>query len=282
MTAEKKEIIYDRIPVPTWRWLGVNEIRVPEAVFKKAPVARLVTIPAGETQELLIVCRDEAVFELRAELGAGAELRLTRVRLAPEGKQCADKVKATLAENARLIYTAVELGGDIAADLLDVDLAGDGSSADVAAFYFADGRQKLDMNYVAHQRGKRTEASLAVHGGLAGRAEKNFRGTLDFIRGSTGSVGRERESVTLLSSEAVNRSAPLMLSGEAEVDGRHATSVGRPDEEKLFYLTSRGLSPADAKRLVVLAAAAPVLDRVEDKALADEIRTFIERRISDG
>ncbi|MBR5908990.1 MAG: SufD family Fe-S cluster assembly protein, partial [Schwartzia sp.] len=183
MTAEKKEIIYDRIPVPTWRWLGVNEIRVPEAVFKKAPVARLVTIPAGETQELLIVCRDEAVFELRADLGAGAELRLTRVRLAPEGTQCADKVKASLAEDARLIYTAVELGGDIAADLLDVDLAGDGSSADVAAFYFADGRQKLDMNYVARQRGKDTDACLAVQGGLADEAEKNFRGTLDFARG---------------------------------------------------------------------------------------------------
>ena len=73
-----------------------------------------------------------------------------------------------------------------------------------------------------------------------------------------------------------------MLSGEAEVDGRHATSVGRLDEEKLYYLTSRGLSEADARRLVVLAAAAPVLERVTDAALADEIRTFIERRLSDG
>ncbi|MBP5199021.1 MAG: SufD family Fe-S cluster assembly protein [Schwartzia sp.] len=281
MAAAEKELVYGRIPVPTWRWLGVNEVRVPEAVFREIPVVRLVTIPAGETQELIVVCRDEAVFELRAEVGAGAELRLTRVRLAPEGTQCADKVKATLAENARLVYTAVNLGGAGAADLLDVDLAGDGSRADVSALYFADGRQKLDMNYVARQRGKDTDARLAVQGGLADEAEKNFRGTLNFARGAVGSVGRERESVTLLSPNVVNRSAPLMLSGEAEVDGRHATTVGKLDEEKLYYLTSRGLSPADAKRLVVLAAAAPVLDRIEDKALAEEIRTFIEGRLSD-
>ena len=281
MTAEK-EIVYDRIPVPTWRWLGVNEVRVPAAVFRDAPTQRLVTIPAGETREMTVVCRSEAAFEFRAELGPGAELRLTRVRLSPEGTPCADKVKATLAVNARLVYTAVELGGDGAADLLDVDLAGDGSRADVAAFYFADGRQRLDMNYRIRQRGKRTDATLAVQGGLSGEAEKNFRGTLDFACGAAGSAGRERETVALLSPKAVNRSAPLMLSGEAEVDGRHATSVGRLDGEKLFYLTSRGLSPADAKRLIVLAAAAPVLDRLTDGALADEIRSQIEGRLSDG
>ena len=274
-----KEIICDRIPVPTWRWLGVNEVRVPESVFREAPVRRLVTIPAGEAREMTVVCRSEAAFELQAELGPGAEFRLTKVRLAPEGTACADKVKATLAEDARLSYTAVELGGNSAADLLDIDLAGDGSRADVAAFYFADGRQRLDMNYRVRQRGRRTDATLAVHGGLSGEAEKIFRGTLDFARGAAGSAGRERETVALLSPRAVNRSAPLMLSGEAEVDGRHATSVGRLDEEKLFYLTSRGLSPADAKRLIVLAAASPVLERIGDKPLADEIRAWIYPRI---
>lgn len=282
MAAAEKEIVYGRIPVPTWRWLGVNEVRVPEKVLREPSAARLVTIPAGETREFTVVTRGEAVSELHVEIGAGAELRLTRARLAPDGTQCADKVKATLSENARFVYTAVNLGGESVADLLDVDLVGDGSSADVAALYFADGRQKIDMNYIARQRGKNTDASLVVQGGLADEAEKIFRGTLNFVRGAVGSVGREREAVTLLSPNVVNRSAPLMLSGEAEVDGRHATSVGKLDEEKLYYLTSRGLSPADAKRLVVLAAAAPVLERVADVALADEIRTFIERRLSDG
>ncbi|MBO4852186.1 MAG: SufD family Fe-S cluster assembly protein [Schwartzia sp.] len=282
MAAAEKEIVYGRIPVPTWRWLGVNEVRVSEEVLQETPAARLVTIPAGETRELTVVTRDEAVSELHVEIGAGAELRLIRARLASDGTQCADKVKVALAENARIVYTAVNLGGARIADLLDVDLVGDGSSADVVALYYADGQQKIDMNYIARQRGKNTDASLDVQGGLAGRAEKIFRGTLDFVRGTVGSVGRERESVTLLSPNVVNRSAPLMLSGEAEVDGRHATSVGRLDEEKLYYLTSRGLSEADARRLVVLAAAAPVLERVTDAALADEIRTFIERRLSDG
>ncbi len=280
--AAEKEVVFDRIPAPTWRWLGVNEVRVPESVLREAPALRLVTIPRGETRDMVVVCRTEAALELRAELGEGAEFRLTRVRLAPADVRCADAVKVTLAKDARLSYTAVELSGARAADLLDVNLAGDGSGADVAVFYFAGGQQRLDMNYEIHQRGRRTEAVLDVQGGLSGRAEKIFRGTLDFVRGAAGSVGREREAVTLLSPDVVNRSAPLMLSGEAEVDGRHAASVGRLDEEKLFYLTSRGLSPDDARRLVVLAAAAPVLDRIADEALVAEIRAAMEGRLSHG
>ena len=49
MAAAEKEIVYGRIPVPTWRWLGVNEVRVPEKVLREPPAARLVTIPAGGT-----------------------------------------------------------------------------------------------------------------------------------------------------------------------------------------------------------------------------------------
>ena len=186
-----------------------------------------------------------------------------------------------LAEGARLEYTAVELGGALSASALDIDLAGDGSAADVAALYFAGGNQKLDLNYIIHQRGRDTKANMKVYGALSGKAEKIFRGTLDFLKGSAGSVGRESEEVTLLSPGVRNRSVPLMLAGEAEVDGHHATSIGKIDEEKLFYLLSRGLSPEEAKRLVAFAAIAPVLARIEDESLAALIRDSIEGRLSD-
>ena len=136
------------------------------------------------------------------------------------------------------------------------------------------------MNYIIRQAGRDTRASMQVHGALAGEADKIFRGTLDFIRGAKGSIGREKEEVVLLSPKVRNRSVPLMLSGEDDVDGHHAVSVGKMDENKLFYLMSRGLDPAAAQRLVVEAALAPVLARVPDGQLAAEVREHIEGRLS--
>lgn len=51
----------------------------------------------------------------------------------------------------------------------------------------------------------------------------------------------------LFSPSARNRTAPLILCGEEEVEGQHAASVGRLDENKLYYLRSRGLSEAQAR-----------------------------------
>ena len=42
-----------------------------------------------------------------------------------------------------------------------------------------------------------------------------------------------------------------------QVEGQHAASVGRLDENKLYYLRSRGLSEAQARRLMVDARFAP-------------------------
>ena len=123
---------------------------------------------------------------------------------------------------------------------------------------------------------------MQVKGALMDEAQKVFRGTLDFIAGSAGSVGRENEDVIILSPGVRNRSVPLMLSGEGDVDGHHAVSIGKMDEAKLFYLMSRGLDLAEARRLVVEADLFPVLARISDEALKEEIAASIEGRIEDA
>ena len=54
------------------------------------------------------------------------------------------------------------------------------------------------------------------------------------------------------------------------------------DEAKLFYLMSRGLDLAEARRLVVEADLFPVLARISDEALKEEIAASIEGRIEDA
>ena len=123
---------------------------------------------------------------------------------------------------------------------------------------------------------------MQVRGALLGGAEKTFRGTLDFLEGSKGSVGREDEEVMVLSDHVQNRSVPIMLSHEDDVDGHHAVSIGKMDEEKLFYLMSRGLDLAEAQKLVVEANFQPVLDRIDNEELKAEIDAYLQRRLSNG
>ncbi|MCR5834658.1 MAG: SufD family Fe-S cluster assembly protein [Selenomonadaceae bacterium] len=242
------EKIFAEIPLRSWRWLGVNDVKTTAPVEEQT-----ITVPDGETHTFIEINRS------------------------PE--DVARRIKITVGHGARIEFVAADIGsGNYSADI-DIDLFGDDSVADFDAVYFGDGKRRLDFNYVIHQRGKRTVANMNVRGALTEHCDKIFRGTLDFKRGSKGSTGRELEEVIILSSGTRNRSVPLMLAEEDEVDGHHAVSIGRLDEEKIFYLMSRGLDKAEAERLIVEASFNPVVEKIPDKNLCAEILDNLRRRL---
>jgi len=281
-TASKNEAkeLFSEIPMRTWRWLGVNELPQPAGVTGQLQQNTL-QVAEAKAQEVVYVNRKGGAQDLHIDVAAGAKLHLVNVQLAPADAAYTSRIKVHVAENATFSYTVVEGGARHTASELTVELAGDASRADVWGLYFGDGQRKIDLNYIIRQQGKHTEANMQVRGALLGQSEKTFRGTLDFLEGTKGSVGRENEEVTLLSDAVRNRSVPIMLSHEDDVDGHHAVSIGKMDEAKLFYLMSRGLDLAEAQRLVVEASFNPVLDRIADKDLRTEIDTYLQGRLGE-
>lgn len=236
------------IPLNTWHWLGVNKVETAAQIEEK-----FLDVPDGEMKTF-------------SDVNLSAE-------------NVARKIKISVGARARVEFISADLGrGDFSADV-EIDLRGDDSVADFEAVYFGDGNRKLDFNYVIRQRGKRTSANMNVRGALTDKSDKIFRGTLDFKRGAKGSTGRELEEVIILSQGTRNRSVPLMLAAEDEVDGHHAVSIGRLDEEKIFYLMSRGLDKSEAERLIVEAAFNPVIEKISDAAVRDELLDNLQRRL---
>ena len=243
------EKIFSEIPLRTWRWLGVNDVKTSAQVEEQ-----IIDVADGETK----------IF---AEVNLSAE-------------NVARRIKISVGKSARVEFISADAGlGDYSADV-EIDLRGDDSAADLEAVYFGDGKRRLDFNYVIRQHGKRTSANMNVRGALSDKCDKIFRGTLDFQRGAKGSTGRELEEVIILSAGTRNRSVPLMLAAEDEVDGHHAVSIGRLDEEKIFYLMSRGLDKSEAERLIVEAAFNPVVDKIPDDNLRGELLETLQRRLS--
>lgn len=275
------EKIYSEIPMRTWRWLGVNEAKADEAVLAIDNGRQELVVPAGESRQLTVVYRQAGEGQVQVKVEKGGFLKLTTVQLLPVDAQGASSVQVELADTAELEAVAVEAGSAKSLAKMEVNLSGNESKANVYVLYFGHGASQLDMNYVLVQQGKNTEANLHVYGALLGEANKIFRGTLDFRHGSKGSKGYEKEEVVVLSSKVRNRSVPLMLSAEDAVEGHHAVSIGKIDENKLFYLMSRGLDMQEARRLVVEAAFNPVLDRIEDKDLYQELDEYIKEGLAD-
>ena len=284
MAETEKKVAYSSIPMRTWRWLGINTAYLPEHIPETTPIENVknIKVEPGQTANVTVVYRDEQRAEIHADVGDGATLNLIKVQIVGSDMNHVDSFDVKAGKEAHVNYTAVEVGGATTEAKFNIDLAGDNSSADVWALYFGDKDRSIDLNYVITQRGKNTDANMQVRGALKDKSQKIFRGTLDFLEGTKGSVGRENEEAILLNEGVRNRSVPIMLSHGEEVDGHHAVSIGKMDEEKLFYLMSRGLNLAEAQRLVVDASFAPVLDRITDESLRTEVSDYLKGRISDG
>ena len=145
--------------------------------------------------------------------------------------------------------------------------------------YLGSKEDKIDMNYYLGNNNKNTIGNINVVGSLSGNSYKSFKGTIDFYEGSSKSIGEENENCILLSDSASSRSLPMLLCHEEDVVGAHGVSTGKIDEEKLFYLMSRGIEEKDAKRLIINANYNTVIDNIPDENTKDLLRRVINERI---
>lgn len=244
-----------------------------------------IRVPAGKGGRLLldISSADESagerngVIAIEVEENAACQLILTQRLNQHTTNDLA--VVAKLKAGAQLHITQVEFGAKRSVFHYNAILEGDKALTTVDAAYMGDGAQAYDLFYNIEHRGKETQSDIQVNGALKDTAKKNFRGTIDFKRGSSGSVGSEEEYTLLLSEDVHAVAVPLLLCREDDVQGNHAASAGRIDETQLFYLMSRGFSREEAMNLVVEARMTPVFDRIPDETLRQTVKDSLHERI---
>ena len=251
-------------------------------------LADMVDITAEENSEVTVVMsyRSDDAFAgfhgglTRLYAAKGAVIHLVQVQLLGEACTHFDNVGAFAEEGGKIDIIQVEIGGKTAASGVKTRLDGEKSSLSMDTIYFGNGSRSIDMNYVAEHIGRKTKSEIHVTGALLDESEKTFRGTIDFVRGSKRAVGHESEYNLLFSPKVRNRTAPLILCAEEDVEGQHAASTGKIGENTLFYLMSRGLSELEAKKLMIEAQFRPVTDRIPDESLRSAVMETVQGRLN--
>ena len=241
-------------------------------------------IRVGENSHLTLLLRaasgskgkGTAAFSTKIILEKGARLFLVKSQILGEGYTFLDDTGAALAEGASMKMVQIELGGGRVYIGTQPELIGDRSSFEAHAGYLGNDRKAIDVNYNAIQRGRRTDVKMSFDGVLKDRSEKAFRGTIDFRKGSKGSKGDEQENVLLLSDDVVNKTLPIILCEEEDVEGRHGASIGQLDDDILFYMASRGIDRKEAEQIMVRARLGAVVREIPDLPLRAELMNKIE------
>lgn len=211
---------------------------------------------------------------------AGATVRLFQVQMLDKQSHHFSDVGIALGAGAKVEVYQAELGGAQAFAGCQAELSGERSNFTADTVYFGDGSRKLDLNYVARHTGRKTKSTMRAAGALFAGSDKIYRGTLDFRNGAAKAVGHETEETLLFSPDARNRTVPLILCDEEDVEGQHAATIGRMSPARQFYLQSRGLSEAQIKQLAVEAMFAPLVDKLPDEKLRQQVRVFLGRSIA--
>lgn len=222
-----------------------------------------------------------AALSTRIVLERGASLTFVTAQTLGSGFLHLSDIGASQAAGSRLEIVELDLGGKDCFTGIQVEQIGRGALLKGHMGYMAVEDQSVDINYNVIQRGRKTSSNFDFDGVLDGRGKKSFRGTIDFRNGACGAFGNEQESVLLMSPDVVNKTLPIILCEEEDVEGAHGATIGRLSEDMLFYMTSRGIDQKTAERIIVRARLDAVAARVPAAALREKLTAYIEETFSD-
>ncbi|MFN2340678.1 MAG: Fe-S cluster assembly protein SufD [Halanaerobium sp.] len=208
-----------------------------------------------------------------------AVLNIVKVQRFNDQSDHFDSNISLVSNQGELNWIPIELGGRNSVTNNENTLVDDGSRASISSVYFADGERKMDLGFKMNHQGRHSSSEIESKGVLKDRAQKIFRGDLYFQKGAGQSKGSEKEEVLLLDKTVDSDSIPALFSEEDNVEGEHAVSAGQIDEQRLFYLMSRGMSKAEAKQLMVEAAFNPIFDKIPLNDLKGSVINDVKTRI---
>ncbi len=216
---------------------------------------------------------------IRAIANENAKLDVTIVNLLNENSDNFEAIENRLEKNSKVNYTIVDIGGKTSVSNYYSNVIGENADNDLKSIYLGIGKQRKDINYIAELRGTKTNIDIDVQGALKDEAKKNFKGTIDFKKGSKKAKGNENEYCMLLSDKAKSIALPMLLCTEEDVEGNHSTASGKVDEKQLFYIMTRGISYKEAVKLIVKSKFNKIIERISDEDLKEEVLSEIDKRL---
>lgn len=132
---------------------------------------------------------------------------------------------------------------------------------------------KVDVN---HQK-KETTSFVSFNGVNLSSHPFKFLGSSYIEENALKSKTRQEGKITNLIKEAKSEVSPALYIKNNDVEASHGAALGAYNEDHLFYLTSRGISLSEAKKLITYGSLYPTILKLKDENLINLAKYRLEK-----
>lgn len=209
-------------------------------------------------------------------LAKGSRLHHARIAAEDTGALHHSFAGIRIGEGAHYASCALSVGGNLSRQETEATFDGPNGHTQLLGLYLARGRQHMDhMTRVTHAHPDCSTEEL-FKGVMDERGHGVFQGLVHVAPHAIHTDAQQQNRNLLLSDRAVADTKPELEILADDVKCSHGATVGDLDADELFYLLARGITPEDARRLLLAGYVGDVTDRIKDEAVRKVVRTHAQ------
>lgn len=213
-----------------------------------------------------------------------AELELVSIQEWERDAIHASNHRMRVGQDAKLKHIVVTFGGDLVRICPEVEYEGEGGEAELLGLYFTDSGQHQEHRLFVHHTTRNCVSNVNYKGALHGEQPHSvWIGDVLIGKDAFGTDSYEQNRNLVLNEGAKSDSVPNLEIENGDIAGAgHASATGRFDDEQLFYLQARGISEAEARRLVVLGFFGELINQIGIESLQERLLNRVESQLQKG
>jgi Fe-S cluster assembly protein SufD len=210
------------------------------------------------------------------ELAESSRLRHARLQECPATSWLITRTELAQGKDSHFEQASLDLGKGLARHDLRSRLSEPGARCDALGAYLPTGDAHVDHHLDVRHEAPGCSSEQIFRGVVHDRGTAVFNGRVHVLPGADDSEAHQSNQNLLLSREAEVNTKPELIIEADEVVASHGATVGQLDEGAVFYLRSRGVPEALARRMLTGAFCRSVVDAMGSAAVRDAFQERLE------
>lgn len=179
--------------------------------------------------------------------------------------------------SSTLCHHTFTLDGKLVRNHLEITLAQPQSTAQLYGLYTGHSANYIENNTIIHHQAPYTTSNQLYKGIAQNTTTAVFRGSIHVHKPAQKTLADQHHHAWLLDPKANVKAQPRLSIQADDVQCTHGATISQPDQNQLFYLSTRGINQTTAHNMLLQGFCNPIINKVNLCPLKEYLNQALDK-----